>query len=222
MIVVLLGPQGSGKGTQADLLEQRLGLIHVASGDVLRAARAGDSELGATVRRYYDAGELVPDEITIQLLLQAIREASDRGGVLLDGFPRTVLQARALDAALSAEGERVGCVVDLTAPLDVVRERLVGRMMCRSEGHIYNTATNPPRVAGICDVDGSELYQRPDDYPEAIAKRLAIWAEENGALEEYYRRSGVLRTVDANRDRREVADELVALLRDGCGAGAEG
>lgn len=211
MNVVLLGPQGSGKGTQADMLEERLEIAHLASGDVLRAARESDTELGATVRRFYDAGELVPDAITIELILDSMRRHM-AGGVILDGFPRNLAQARALDAALAAAGQRIDAVVELAAPLDVVRERLVGRRTCRAQGHIYNVVTNPPATAGVCDVDGSELYQRPDDNPQAIAKRLEIWARENGELTRYYGDRGILHRVDADRTPEAVLEDAVALL----------
>lgn len=213
MNVILLGPQGSGKGTQADLLAERMPLVHLASGDVLRAARASESELGAEVRRYYDAGELVPDEITVRLMLAAIQEHLDAETVVLDGFPRTVEQAQALDAALAQEGERIDSVIELTAPLDILRERLAGRLVCRSCGTVYNVYSNPPKVSGVCDVDGGELYQRSDDTPEAIDRRLSIWERENTDLVSYYQGSVGVDEVDANRSMEAITDDLESLLR---------
>ncbi len=208
----MLGPQGSGKGTQAAKLVDRFGFRYVASGDVLRAARQSDTELGREVRRYYDAGELVPDDLTIRLILQEMGEDVGGPGVILDGFPRTLPQAVALDRALEARGERVDLALELTAPLDVVKKRLEGRLYCRAANHDYNTYFRPPRRPGVCDVDGSELYRRPDDYPEAIERRLAIWREQNGQLVEHYERAGVLRRVDADRPVEEVARSISALL----------
>lgn len=215
MNIVMLGPQGVGKGTQAQALHARTGLVHVASGDVLRAAIRAGTPLGRAAQPYYDAGELVPDEITIGLLLEEIRTVPPDRDVLLDGFPRTVAQARALDEALERAGERIGLVVDLRAPLDTVKARLEGRLVCRAGGHVYNARTRPPRVSGVCDIDGSELYQRADDYPEAIERRLQIWRRENDDLVGYYEGRGLLRAVDANHPAEALTDELERLLREG-------
>ncbi|MDQ3855420.1 MAG: nucleoside monophosphate kinase [Chloroflexota bacterium] len=212
MNIVILGPQGSGKGTQAFALRSRLGLAHIASGDVLRAARASDTELGRAVRKYYDAGELVPDEITVQLILEAIEAHADSDNVLLDGFPRTVAQAEALDTALRARGERIELVINLVAPLDVVRERLASRWTCRTCGAVYNLLTMPPKIPGKCDLDGGELYQREDDNPEAIQRRLSIWERENSELLAYYADRTRVVDVDANRPPDAVTEDLVSVI----------
>lgn len=212
MNVVLLGPQGAGKGTQAAALKLRIGLQPVASGDVLRAAIRDETDLGLQAKRYYDAGELVPDSITVGLLLEAIHAVPPDQDVLLDGFPRTVAQARALDEALSQSGEHIDLVLELRVPLEVVKERLLGRLICRTCGAVYNVRTRPPAKPGVCDLDGGELYQRADDYPEAIEKRLRIWESENARLVEYYGARGILQAVDANRPTDEVTAELVALV----------
>ena len=212
---MILGPQGSGKGTQAAALVERTGLVHVASGDVLRAAIRGGTALGLRAKEYYDVGELVPDDITIGLLLDAIHAVPPGRDALLDGFPRTVAQARALDEALERLGERIDMVIELRAPLDAMRARMAGRLICRAAGHPYNVATAPPKVPGVCDIDGSELYQRADDYPEAIEKRLRIWESENTPLTEYYGRKGLLHGVDADRPQQEVTADLLEHLRRG-------
>lgn len=222
MNVVILGPQGSGKGTQAAALAERTSLVHIASGDVLRAARGSGTELGNEVKRYYDAGELVPDHITVALLIDHIRNVPKDADVFLDGFPRTVVQAEALDSALRSIGEQVDAVIELEADLDVVKRRLAGRLVCPVCGTVYNTETRPPRVAGRCDLDGGELYRRADDNPEAISKRLAIWARENDQLVQFYEKKGVLTRVDANRPAAEVTDEIAAVLRGRSGAVAGG
>ncbi len=215
MNVIFLGPQGAGKGTQASELQRLTGLAHVASGDVLRAAIRDETELGMQAKKYYDAGELVPDEITVGMLLEAIHKVGADRDVLLDGFPRTVAQAQALDEALGRLGERIDLVVELELPIEVAKERLSGRLLCRAHGHVYNERTQPPKTRGVCDIDGSELYQRADDYPEAIEKRLRIWGRENGQLVEYYDSRGLLCRVNADRAPGEITADLVALLQGG-------
>ncbi len=212
MNIILLGPQGSGKGTQAALLNARIGVVHVASGDVLRAAIQLATPLGREAKTYYDAGELVPDEIVIGLLIEAIDQVSDGTDVLLDGFPRTVAQAQALDAALIERRSAIEKVVELRLPLEVAKERLSGRLVCRTCGAVYNERTRPPTVAGVCDVDGGPLFQRADDYPEAIEKRLRIWERENDALVEYYASKGILTPVDAQGVPEEVTQRLLTVL----------
>lgn len=212
MNIIILGPQGSGKGTQATNLKERLNLVHIASGDVLRAARASDTELGREVRRYYDAGELVPDAITVRLIIEAIRRTSGSESILLDGFPRTVAQAEALERALMDANEGVDAVIELQAPLETVKARLAGRRICRVCGAVYNVNTKPPRAPGACDLDGGELYQREDDRPEAIERRLAIWARENEQLLAFYACKGIVTTVDADRSPVEVTDDIVAVI----------
>jgi adenylate kinase len=218
---VILGPQGSGKGTQASALTERIGLTHLASGDVLRAARASGTELGNEVKRYYDAGELVPDEITVRLLLEEMRSIPGEHNVLLDGFPRTVAQAEALDRALEGVGERVDAVIELVVPLEEVKRRMLGRRICPVDGAVYNIETQPPKTPGRCDNDGAELVQRADDNPEAIQKRLEIWERENDSLTGYYRDQGVLRQVNADRPPEAVADDIVAVLQ-GAGLSSAG
>lgn len=212
MNLILLGPQGAGKGTQAAILTKKYGFRHVSSGEVLRTARSSGTPLGNEVKRYYDAGELVPDDITVRLILSEISQASGGTGVILDGFPRTVAQAEALDEASSRTGDKIDIVVELTAPMSTLKRRLGGRLLCRAAGHDYNVIYRPPKVEGKCDIDGSELYQREDDKPEAIEKRLSIWAEQNGPLVEYYKAHTAFRQVDADRVPEEVAGDIREIL----------
>lgn len=215
-VVVLLGAPGAGKGTQAPLLASRLGIPVVATGDIFRAAVRDGTPLGMEARRYMDAGQLVPDEITVKLLLDRLARPDAAAGVILDGFPRTGVQAAALDSALAGRGERVSAAVLVDVPADELTRRMSGRWICRASGHPYHETSSPPKSAGVCDLDGSELYQRADDRPETIRVRLD---QQLGALNEvieHYRTSGVLASVDGLQDIDEVASDIGVSL-DGMG-----
>jgi adenylate kinase len=209
MNIVLIGAQGSGKGTQAELLTQTLGLAHLSSGDLFRQAFEERTQLGLKARKYIDRGELVPDKITVAMVLERLADPKYTSGVILDGFPRTIAQAKALDRGL----KRIGRGIDLAAYLDVPRpvllSRLSGRYICRAAQHVYHEQTRPPRVSGICDIDGSELYQRSDDTGSAVQKRLDIFFRETIRLLDYYKKQQKL--VKANGDQRieTVQDELL-------------
>ena len=211
-VVVLLGAPGAGKGTQAPLLSDRLGIPVVATGDLFRAAVRDGTTLGMDARRYMDAGQLVPDEIVVRLLLERLGRADAGHGVILDGFPRTAVQAKALDDALADRGERVTAAVLIDIHGDELVRRMSGRWICRAAGHPYHQVFSPPHVAGICDLDGSELYQRKDDQPDTIRARMA---QQLSALEdviEHYRASGVLHTVDGLLPITGVAEAIDAEL----------
>jgi adenylate kinase len=212
MIMMLLGAPGAGKGTQAPILAARLGLLHLATGDLFRAAVRGGTALGLEAKGYMDRGELVPDALTIAMLLDRLRQPDARAGVILDGFPRTEAQAQALDAALTAEGTRVAIAPYIEIPEAEMVLRLAGRWMCRSAGHLYNTASNPPRVAGVCDEDGSDLYQRADDQADVVRARLAVQLPPFYEVVAHYRRAGVLRSVDGERPIDEVTAALLGHL----------
>jgi adenylate kinase len=195
-VVVLLGAPGAGKGTQAPSLAARLGIPVVATGDLFRAAVRDGTPLGLEARRYMDAGQLVPDEITVKLLLERLARPDAAAGVILDGFPRTGVQASALDRALTDRSTAVSAAVLVDVPEEELVRRMSGRWICRAAGHPYHEVSSPPRVPGICDIDGSELYQRVDDQPATIRARMD---QQLGALAEvieHYRASGVLRSVD--------------------------
>ncbi len=219
-VVVLLGAPGAGKGTQAPLLADSLGIPVVATGDLFRAAVRDGTALGIEARRFMDAGQLVPDQITISLLLDRLARPDAARGVILDGFPRTAIQAEALDDALTDRGAAVCAAVLVDVAAEELVRRMSGRWVCRAAGHPYHEVSSPPRVAGICDLDGSELYQRTDDRPETIRARLD---QQLGALDDvlaHYRASGVLRTVDGLRPIGTVADAVAAAV-NGSGACAD-
>lgn len=218
-VVVLLGAPGAGKGTQAPLLATRLGIPVVATGDLFRAAVRDGTALGQEARRHMDAGQLVPDEITVKLLLDRLGKQDAADGVILDGFPRTAMQAAALDRALTDRGTAVGAAVLVDVPFDELVRRMSGRWICRMAGHPYHEIFSPPHVTGVCDLDGSELYQRADDRPDTIRARMD---QQLGALNEvidHYRSAGVLRTVNGLREIDEVAGEIgIALVEAGIGS----
>ncbi len=209
MNIILFGAQGSGKGTQADRLAEALGIPHVASGDLFRDAIKAESELGRKAKEYIDQGKLVPDDLTVKMVLDRINEPDCTPGVLLDGFPRTIAQAQALDEGLEANGRHIDVAVYLNVPRDVLLSRLSGRYICRAHQHVYNINTNPPKVAGKCDKDGSELYQRSDDTGDAVQKRLDIFFNETIRLLDYYRPQQKLSEVDGNQSIEQVQQDLV-------------
>jgi adenylate kinase len=195
-VVVLLGAPGAGKGTQAAILTERLGLPHVATGDLFRAAVRDGSPIGLEARRHMERGQLVPDEITIGMLLARLESPDAIDGAILDGFPRNRPQAEALDAALASRASKVDLALHIHVPLDELVRRLSGRWICRDAGHVYHELSNPPRVAGQCDLDGSPLIQRDDDKPDTIRTRLAVQLDSMAQVVDHYRETGVLRAID--------------------------
>jgi adenylate kinase len=212
MNLILLGAQGSGKGTQADLLSRTLHLKPVASGDLLRDAIAQGTTLGLRAKPYYDAGELVPDEIVIGMIVESMRQLGEARGIILDGFPRNLTQAEALDRALAASGQRIDAVVYLEVPRTLLEDRLLNRSICQANGHVWNVKTHPPKVPGVCDYDGSPLVQRSDDTPEKIARRLEIFFTETVQVAGYYARQGKMVTVDGARAIEQVNAAILADL----------
>ncbi len=213
MDIVLIGAQGSGKGTQSEKLSQSLGICHVASGDLFREELDKKTELGQQAGEYLDRGELVPDDITVPMVLRRIRETDCARGVLLDGFPRTIAQAQVLDAGLQEMGRSITRALYLKVPREALLHRLSGRYICRAHQHVYNIYTDPPKVAGICDLDGSELYQRPDDRSEVIQKRLDIFFNETIRLLDYYRNVGKLVEVDGEQSIEQVQASLMQAVK---------
>jgi adenylate kinase len=211
-VVILLGPPGAGKGTQAPILAERLGIPIVATGDLFRSAVRDGTALGIEARRYMDAGQLVPDDIVVRLLLDRLGRPDARDGVILDGFPRTNVQAAALDRALAERDQRVAAAVLIDVPEDEVMRRMSGRWICRAAGHPYHAVFSPPHTAGVCDIDGSELYQRADDKPDTVRARMA---QQLGALADviaHYRDAGTLIAVDGLQGIDEVAASIDAAL----------
>jgi adenylate kinase len=219
-VVVLLGAPGAGKGTQAQILSERLGLAHVATGDLFRAAARDGTPLGLTAKGYMDRGELVPDSVTIDMLFERLARPDAAKGILLDGFPRNTAQAEVLDTALAERGGRVGVAPYIEVPEADLVARLGGRWICRAQGHPYHEQTKKPLVPGVCDVDGSELYQRTDDQPATVQARLR---QQLGALDQvvgHYRGHGVLATVDGSQSIDRVTDGLQAAIA--CATGRQG
>ncbi len=211
--IVLLGPPGAGKGTQAKILAQETGLVHVSSGDLFRENLSRQTELGKLAKSYMDRGELVPDEVTIQMIGERLNRSDCQAGAILDGFPRTPAQAKALDALLQERQARVNLVPLITAPLEVLVDRLGGRWTCRAQGHVYHEKYNPPRQPGRCDVDGSELYQRDDDRSETVQRRIQVYFEQTAPLIDYYRQRGVLLEVDGTQPIETVTAILLKAIQ---------
>lgn len=213
MYIILVGAQGSGKGTQAELLSHTLGVPHIASGDLFRKAIAENTELGIQAKAYMDRGELVPDALTVTMVVKRLEEPDCVQGVLLDGFPRTVAQAEVLDKGLQEVGKYIDLAIYLQVPREELLKRLSGRYICRANQHVYNVNSNPPKVAGVCDIDGSELYQRSDDTGEAVQKRLDIFFSETIRLLDYYGRQNKLIEVDGNQDIERVQQTLLNVIQ---------
>ncbi len=213
MNLILIGAQGSGKGTQAQLLSEEFRLKPCASGELLRDAITRGTASGLAAKPYYDRGDLVPDDIVVEMILERMRDLGDAHGIILDGFPRTIPQAQVLDERLAGRGQRIDAVIYLDVPRDVLLGRLSGRYICRAHGHVWNIKTHPTRVPGICDYDGSELYQRSDDTGDKIVRRLDIFFNETIHLLAYYSGQGKLIQVDGSGSIEAVQAEIVGRLR---------
>lgn len=212
MRVVLVGPPGAGKGTQASAIAERFGIPKISTGDIFRANVSKGTPLGLEAKKYMDAGELVPDEVTIAMVRDRLAEPDAAGGFLLDGFPRTVAQAEALDGILGDLGAGLDAVLDMEADEEEVVRRLSGRRSCRNCGRIWHVEYDPPTQAGVCDACGGELYQRDDDHAETIRRRLEVYAEQTAPLVGYYAERGLLERIDAVGPVSEVGDRAIAAL----------
>ena len=206
--LVLLGPPGSGKGTQGERLQEDLRLPYYATGDILRGAVREETELGRTAKEYMDRGDLVPDEVIVGVIAERIDSSEALDGFILDGFPRTTPQAEALDAKLSELGRRLTGVLLIDVGDDEVVRRLGGRRTCEANGHVFHVEFNPPQQEGVCDLDGSPLIVRDDDKPEVIRRRLATYHEKTEPLVDYYDHRSLLRRIDGAAPPEEVADEV--------------
>ncbi len=210
--LVLLGPPGSGKGTQGERLNADLHLPYYATGDILRGAVRDETELGKSAKAFMDAGDLVPDELIVGIIAERIDSEEAREGFILDGFPRTTPQAEALDAKLGELGRGVSSVLLIDVSDDEVVRRLGGRRTCEAEGHVYHVEFNPPKVEGVCDIDGSPLIVRDDDKPDVIRKRLATYHEKTEPLVAYYEAKGVLDGSTARASRARSRPSLRGIL----------
>lgn len=209
---VLLGPPGAGKGTQAKIIAEKFDLIHVSSGDLFRDNLKRQTELGKLAQTFMTKGELVPDDVTIAMIRERLSRPDCKNGALLDGFPRTPAQADALSAMLKEFNGQVNLVPYISVPEELLIERLCGRWTCRSNGHIFHEKYNPPQIAGVCDLDGSELYQRDDDKSETVLNRIKVYTTQTSPLIEYYRKLKLLAEVDGTHAIEDVTTELLAAL----------
>ncbi|MGA9524864.1 MAG: adenylate kinase [Myxococcaceae bacterium] len=195
MNLILFGPPGAGKGTQAKKLVADLQIPHLSTGDILREAVRLGTELGRKARGFMDAGQLVPDELVIGMVNERLAQPDVTGGFILDGFPRTIPQAEALDEALRATGRKVDAVVSLEVPESALVERLSGRRSCPNDGSVYHVVSNPPKQAGVCDKCGAALIQRSDDSEEKVTERLRVYSQQTSPLKQWYQSKGLLKTI---------------------------
>jgi adenylate kinase len=212
MILVFLGPPGAGKGTQAKLLSQRMEFLHLSTGDLLREAVKNQTPLGKKAKEYMDRGELVPDGLIVQLIEETMPKD---GNVILDGFPRTVNQALALEEMLKGKGEKISKVLFFDVPDEVIIDRLSGRRVCSKCGAVYHVKYNPPKVEGACDLCGGSLVQRDDDREEVVKKRLEVYRKQTQPLIEFYQDRGIIYRLDAGKAVEELFEEVKGLVRDG-------
>jgi adenylate kinase len=210
--LILLGPPGSGKGTQGERLQEDLEYPYYATGDILRAAVKEGTEVGKAAKEYMDRGDLVPDEVIIGIIAERLESGEADHGFILDGFPRTVVQAEALDAELNKLGRQLTAVILIDVEDEEIVNRLSGRRVCQEKGHVYHVDNNPPEQEGVCDVDGSELYVRDDDKPEVIRHRLEQYEEKTAPLVDYYRKQGLLNEVEGADDPDRVSEKIRTLV----------
>jgi adenylate kinase len=212
LILLLVGAVGAGKGTQAGILSRELGLVHLASGNLFRAALAAGTPLGEAAREYMEGGELVPDELTIAMFMEELAQPAARAGAILDGFPRTVGQAKALDETLAANGERIRAVLYIEVPTEALIRRVAGRWVCPQCGTPYHEDTDPPNVPGRCDRDGTALTQRDDDRPEVVRARLAKQVPPMLEVVDHYERAGIVHRIDGMQPIEAVTEAILAAV----------
>jgi adenylate kinase len=211
--IVMLGPPGVGKGTQAKILSKKTGLAHISSGDLFRENLKNQTELGKLAQTYMSKGELVPDDVTVAMVKDRLTRPDCESGAILDGFPRTPAQAEALEAMLGEFEGHVDCVPFIRASDDILVDRLTGRWTCRAEGHVFNAKTNPPKNPGKCDFDGSELYQRDDDKEETVTNRIQVYLNQTAPLISYYRERGKLVEINGAQAIDRVTEDLLTALK---------
>jgi len=211
--IVILGPPGVGKGTQAEILSKRTGLAHISSGDLFRENLKNQTELGKLAQTFMSRGELVPDDVTIGMIRERLGRPDCSIGAILDGFPRTPAQADALDLMLKEFNGQVDVVPFIIGDENVLVDRLSDRWTCRASGHIFNKKSNPPKETGKCDFDDSELYQRDDDKPETVKRRIQVYLDQTAQLISYYRDKGKLVEIDGMQSIEQVTQTMVAALK---------
>ena len=215
MYIIMLGAPGAGKGTQADILSREINLPHIASGDLFRQGLERRSDVGLLAKSYMDKGELVPDEITIKMILKRVDQPDCASGCLFDGFPRTLQQAKALDKALKERGRSIDKAIYIEVPDEELVKRLSGRWLCRTCQTPYHITNSPPKTPGKCDRCGGDLYQRPDDREETVRERLNVFLAQTVPILDYYRKQGKLIGVNGNLGMQGVAREIVSALKAG-------
>ncbi len=212
MNILLMGAPGAGKGTQAAILHERLGIPHISTGDMFRKAVSEGTVLGLEAKRYMDSGNLVPDEVTIGIVRERLAEADCKKGFMLDGFPRTVGQAEALDEILKELHLELDTVLEIDVPFEILTERITGRRLCKACGATYHVEFHPPLKEGVCDKDGTTLYQRKDDNKETVQNRLSVYESATAPLLDFYRDKGILVEIEGNRESSEVTKSILAHL----------
>lgn len=212
MKIIMLGAPGAGKGTQAKMLAEQYSIPHISTGDIFRMNIKNNTELGKKAKGYMDAGELVPDELTVDLVIDRIKDKDCMNGFILDGFPRNIPQAEALDYALNNQNEKIDYAINVDVPDANIIERMSGRRACLNCGATYHVVTIPPKKEGICDVCGSELVLRDDDQPETVKKRLDVYHEQTQPLIDYYKKQNILKSVNGMEPMETVFANIVAIL----------
>ena len=212
MKIIMLGAPGAGKGTQAQMIADKFNIPHISTGDIFRANIKNGTELGKKAKEFMDKGLLVPDELTVQLLLDRVANDDCKNGYVLDGFPRTIPQADVLDSELTKLGDKVDFAVNVDVPDENIVRRMSGRRACLKCGATYHIEHIPPKTEGICDKCGSELVQREDDKPETVQNRLSVYHEQTQPLIDYYDKKNILKTVDGTKDMQEVFNDIVNIL----------
>ena len=212
MKIIMLGAPGAGKGTQAQMIAEKFNIPHISTGDIFRANIKNGTELGKKAKEFMDKGLLVPDELTVQLLLDRVANEDCKNGYVLDGFPRTIPQADVLDSELTKLGDKVDYAINVDVPDENIVNRMSGRRACLKCGATYHIKHIPPKTEGICDKCGSELVLRDDDKPETVQNRLSVYHEQTQPLIDYYDKKNILKTVDGTKDMQEVFDNIVGIL----------
>ena len=212
MKIIMLGAPGAGKGTQAKMIAEQYKIPHISTGDIFRANIKNGTDLGKKAKEYMDKGQLVPDELTVEILLDRVAQDDCKNGYVLDGFPRTIPQADVLDKELTKLGDKVDFAIDVDVPDENIVRRMSGRRACLKCGATYHIEHIPPKQEGICDTCGSELVQRDDDKPETVQNRLKVYHEQTQPLIDYYNAKNILKSVDGTKDMQEVFDEITGIL----------
>ena len=212
MNIILMGLPGAGKGTQASEIVKKFPIPHISTGDMFRKAIKDETDLGKEAKSYMDRGELVPDEVTVGIVKERISEDDAKKGFLLDGFTRTIYQAESLSQIMSELDREIDAVINIEVPEEELMNRLTGRRICEKCGTTYHLVFNPPKVDGICDIDGGKLYQREDDNPETVSNRLSVNVKQSKPILEYYNNKGVLKNIDGSKDIDEVTNDVIDIL----------